>query len=40
MFNLDKGQTSLKMLAKDSYDSLDKIHSLEDITLVQEHLNL
>ena len=40
MFNLDKRQTSLKMLATDMYDSLDKINSLEDIILVQEHLNL
>ena len=39
MFNLDEGQTSLKMLATDTYDSLDKINSLEDITLAQEHLN-
>ena len=38
MFNLDEGQTSLKTLATDTYDSLDKINSLEDITLTQEHL--
>ena len=40
MFNLDNGQTSLKTLAIDTYDSLNKIISLEDITLAQEHLNL
>ena len=40
MFNLDKGQTSLKTLATDMYDSLNKKNSLEDITLAQEHLNL
>ena len=39
MFNLDKGQT-LNILAIDMYDSLDKIDSLENITLVQEHLHL
>ena len=32
MFNLDEGQTSLKTSAKDTYDSLNKINSLEDIT--------
>ena len=40
MFNLDEGQTSLKTLATDMYDSLNKINSLMDMTLVQEHLNL
>ena len=40
MFNLDEGQTFLKTLATDMYDSLDKINSLKDITLAQEHLNL
>ena len=40
MFNLDEGQTSLKTLATDMYDSLNKINSLENITIVQEHLNL
>ena len=40
MFNLDEGQTSLKTLATDMYDSLNKINSLEDMTLLQEHLNL
>ena len=40
IFSLDKGQTSLKMLATDIYDSLDKINSLGDITLTQEQLNL
>ena len=40
MFNLDEGQTSLKTLAIDMYDSLNKINSLGDITLVQEGLIL
>ena len=40
MFNLDEGQTSLKTLATDTYDSLDKTNSLENVTLMQEHLNL
>ena len=39
MFDLDRGQTSLKTLAIDMYDSLDQINSLENITLTQEHLN-
>ena len=36
MFNLDKGQTSIKTLATDMYNSLNKINSLKDITLVQK----
>ena len=40
LFNLDDKHTSLKILATDMYDSLNKIHSLENIRLVQEHLNL
>ena len=40
LFNLDEEQTSLKMLATDMYDSLSKINSLEDIAVVQKHLNL
>ena len=40
MFNLDEGQTSLKMLPTDMYHSLNKINSLENIMLVQEHLKL
>ena len=40
VFNLDKGQTSLNTLTTDMYDNLDKLNSLEEITLVQEHLNL
>ena len=38
MFNLDKEQTSVKTLATDRYDSLNKINSLENIR--QGHLNL
>ena len=38
MFNLEKDQTSLKTLARDAYDSLNKINSLENVR--QEHLNL
>ena len=33
MFNLDEEQTSLKTLATDTYDSLKKINSLENIRL-------
>ena len=40
MFNLDEGQTSLKMLATDMYHSLNKISSLENVAIVQKHLNL
>ena len=40
LFNLDEEQTSLKTLAKDRYDSLRKINSLEDIVIAQEHLNV
>ena len=28
MFNLDEGQTSLKMLGTEMYDSLNKVNSL------------
>ena len=38
MFNLDEEQTSLNMLATDTYDSLNKINSLENVR--QGHLNL
>ena len=38
LFNLDKEQTSLKTLTRDTYDSLNKINSIENIR--QEHLNL
>ena len=40
VFNLEEEQPSLKTLATDMYDSLSKINSLEDMALVQEHLNL
>ena len=40
LFNLDKEQTSLETLATDTYDNLGKINSLEDIAIVQGHLNL
>ena len=40
LFSLDKEQTSLKTLATDTNDRLSKIHSLGDILLAQEHLNL
>ena len=40
LFNLDE-QTSLKtLLGKDVYNSLSKITSLDDIAIVQEHLDL
>ena len=38
MFNLDKEQTSLKMIARYTYDSLNRVGSLEKIK--SEHLNL
>ena len=38
MLNLDEEQTSLKMLATDIYDSLNKINSLENVK--HGHLNL
>ena len=38
--NLDKEQTSLKTLATDTYDSLSKINSLEDIAIAKECLNI
>ena len=40
MFDLDDAQTSHNTLATDMNDSLNKINSLENITLVQKHLNL
>ena len=40
MFNLDEGKMSLKILATYMYDSLNKVNSIENITLAQEHLNL
>ena len=40
MFNLDEEQTSSKVLATKTNDSLNKINSLENIRLTQEHLNL
>ena len=40
LFNLDKEQTPLKTLGTDNYESLSKIISVEDIAIVQEHLNL
>ena len=38
VFNLDKEQTSLKALTTDTYDSFNKINSIENTR--QEHLNL
>ena len=38
MFNLDEEQTSLEILAKDTYDSLSHVGSLEEIK--SEQLNL
>ena len=42
MLNLDKEQTSFKMLPTDTYDTYrpNKINSLENIRLAQEHLTL
>ena len=40
MFNLDKEQTSLKMLATDTYYSINKINSFRNVASTQEHLNL
>ena len=38
MFNLNEEKTSLKALTMDTYDSLNKINSLQNMR--QEHLNL
>ena len=38
MFNLDEEQTSLRMLATDTYDSFSQVGSLEEIR--SAHLNL
>ena len=38
MYNLDKKQTSLKMLATGTYDSLSQVGSIEEIR--SEHLNI
>ena len=38
MFNMDEEQTALKLLVTDTYDSLNKINSIDD-TIV-DHLNL
>ena len=38
MIDLDEEQTSLKALTTDTYDSPNKINSIENIR--QEHLNL
>ena len=38
MYNMDKDQTTLKMLATDTYDGLNKTNSIDE-TIV-DHLNL
>ena len=38
MFNLDEDQPSLRTLATDTHDSLNKINSIEDVR--QGHLNM
>ena len=38
MLNMDEDKTALKALVTDTYDSLDCVGSLQEIT--QEHLNL
>ena len=40
MYNMDEEQTSLKALATDTYDSLNRIDSLDEILITSEHLNL
>ena len=40
MFNLDEEQTSLKMSATDTYNSITKINSFENMRLTLDHLNL
>ena len=40
MYNMDEEQTSLKELATDIYDSLNRIDSLDEIPITSEHLNL
>ena len=40
MHNMDEEKTSLKALATDTYDSLNRIDSLDEIPITSEHLNL
>ena len=38
MYNMDEGETSLKTLVTDTYDSLDQVSSINEIAT--DHLNL
>ena len=38
MYNMDEEQTALKLLATDTYDSLNRINSTEETPM--DHLNL
>ena len=40
MYIMDEEQTSLKALATDTNDSLNRIDSLDEILITSEHLNL
>ena len=40
LYNMDEEQTPLKALATDTYDSLNRIDSLDEIPITSEHLNL
>ena len=37
---MDEGQTTLKALATDIYENLNRIDSLDEILITSEHLNL
>ena len=38
MYNMHEEQTTLKLLATDTYDSLNKINSIDEMAM--DHLNL
>ena len=38
MYNMDEEQTTLKILVTDTYDSLNRIHLIEETPM--DHLNL
>ena len=38
MYNMDEEQTTLKLLATDTYDSLNKINLIDETAM--DHLNL
>ena len=40
MYSMDKEQISLKTLVADTYDSLNRIDSLDEIPITSEHSDL